>query len=110
MTAGIEMDIQRVIHGMAQDAKAAARRLGSLSRGLKDQVILRGAELLKERQALIQAENLRDVTAARGQGHPGAFIDRLTLSPKVMDSMVKGLLEVAALPDPGGAVTGLGER
>ena len=66
--------------------------------------------MLKERQALIQAENLRDVTAARSQGYPAAFIDRLTLSPKVMDSMVKGLREVAALPDPVGAVTGMWVR
>ena len=30
------------------------------------------------------------------------FIDRLTLSDKVMASMVKALTEVAALPDPVG--------
>ncbi len=39
-----------------------------------------------------------------------AFIDRLTLSDKVMASMVKGLKEVAALPDPVGAVTGMWVR
>ena len=48
--------------------------------------------------------------AAQAQDYPAAFIDRLTLSDKVMDSMIKGLNEVAALPDPVGAVTGMWVR
>ncbi len=104
------MNIPEMVHQMAKEARGAARKLGSLSRGVKDRVILRVAELLKERQALIQAENLRDVTQAQSQGYPAAFIDRLTLSGRVMDSMIKGLLEVAALPDPVGAVTGMWVR
>jgi glutamate-5-semialdehyde dehydrogenase len=95
---------------MALDARQAARKLGTLSRGVKDRVILRVAELLKEQQVRIQEENRRDVAEAQAQGHPAAFIDRLTLSDKVMDSMVKGLQEVAALPDPVGAVTSMWVR
>src|SRR4030042_5005635 len=102
------MNIPEMLHLMAQEARQAARKLGSLSRGVKDRVILRVAELLRQRQAMIQGENLRDVTAARSQGHPAAFIDRLTLSGKVMDSMIQGLREVAAPPPPGGAGAGLG--
>ena len=104
------MDIPQVIGQMAAEAKVAARKLGTLSRGVKDRVILRVAELLKEQQGRIQEENRRDVAAALAQGHPAAFIDRLTLSDKVMDSMVKGLQEVAALPDPVGAVTSMWVR
>jgi glutamate-5-semialdehyde dehydrogenase len=104
------MNIPEMVHHMAQEARQAARKLGSLSREVKDRVILRVAELLRERQAMIQGENLRDVTAAQSQGHPAAFIDRLTLTGKVMDSMIQGLREVAALPDPVGAVTGMWVR
>ena len=95
---------------MAREAKAAARRLGTLSREVKDRVILRVAELLKERQAQIQSANRQDVEAAQAQGHAAAFLDRLTLSDKVFASMIKGLKEVAALPDPVGAVTGMWVR
>ena len=104
------MDIPEVIKQMAREAKGAARKLGALSRGVKDRVILRVAELLKEQQSRIQEENRRDVDAAQEQGMPPAFIDRLTLSDKVMASMIKGLQEVAALPDPVGAVTGMWVR
>lgn len=104
------MDIPQVIKEMAREAKIAARKLRALDRGVKDRVILRVAELLKEQQARIQAENRRDVAAAQEQGMAAAFVDRLTLSDKVMASMIKGLQEVAALPDPVGAVTGMWVR
>jgi glutamate-5-semialdehyde dehydrogenase len=104
------MNIPETIRRMALEARQAARKLGTLSSGVKNQVILRVAALLKERQAQIQAENKKDVDAALKQGHPAAFIDRLTLSDKVMAAMVQGLKEVAALPDPVGAVTGMWVR
>jgi len=104
------MDIPEMVQQMAREARAAARQVGNLSRGVKDRVILRVAQLLKERQAQIQAENAKDVEAAKAQGHPGAFIDRLTLTDKVFAAMIQGLHEVAALPDPVGAVTGMWVR
>jgi len=104
------MDITKVIKEISSEAKHAARPLGSFSRGVKDQVLLRMAELLKERQAEIQAENAKDVDAAKKDGQTAAFIDRLALTDKVMDSMVKGLKEVAALSDPVGEVTKMWRR
>jgi len=104
------MDISELVQHMARESKDAARHMGTLSREIKDRIILRVAELLKERQAQIQAANRLDVEAARAQGLAGAFIDRLTLSDKVCASMIKGLKEVAALPDPVGAVTGMWVR
>lgn len=95
---------------MAREARVAARKLGSLSRGVKDQVIIRMAELLAEQKNRIQEENRKDVAAAQEQNYPAAFIDRLTLSDKVMASMITGLKEVAALPDPVGALTGMWVR
>ena len=104
------MDIPEMVQCMAQEARGAARRLGTLSRGVKDRVILRVAELIEERRAQIQTANRQDVEAARAQGYPAALVDRLTLSDKVCASMIKGLQEVAALPDPVGAVTGMWVR
>ena len=101
------MDIPAMVRNLALEARAAARQVGNLSRPVKDRVILRIAELLTERRPAIQAENRSDLEAARAQKYPTPFIDRLTLSDKVIASMVKGLQEVAALPDPVGVVTGM---
>ena len=104
------MNIPELVSQMAREAKSAARVLGTLSREVKDRVILRAAELLEERRAQIQAANRQDVEAAQAQGYAAAFIERLTLSDKVFASMIKGLKEVAALPDPVGAVTSMWVR
>lgn len=104
------MDIPAMVQQMAKEARGAARQLGALSRGVKNRVILRVAELLGERQAQIQAANRQDVEAAQAQGHGAAFLDRLTLTDKVFTAMIKGLKEVVALPDPVGAVTGMWVR
>jgi len=106
----LPMDIPKVIKEMAKSAKQAARSLSTLTRDVKDQVLLRMAELLKERQAAIQKENARDVKEAKNAGYPAAFIDRLTLTDKVMAAMIKGLHEVAALPDPVGEVVKMWRR
>jgi len=52
---GVTMEIPKLVREMAQEAKQAARPLGNLTRGVKDQVLLRLAELLQERRAEIQA-------------------------------------------------------
>jgi len=104
------MDIAATVKEMAQEARAAARRLGALSTPVKNRVLTRMVELLQEHKELVQAENLKDVEEARQQGHPAAFLDRLTLSDKVVAAMITGLNEVVALPDPVGAVTSMWRR
>ncbi|MBM4287793.1 MAG: glutamate-5-semialdehyde dehydrogenase [Deltaproteobacteria bacterium] len=104
------MTLAAQIHSMAQDAKAAARQLAVLPTPVKNQVLAAIAEGLREQQAVIQAENHKDIALAQQQGHPAAFIDRLTLSDKVITSMIQGLQEVILLPDPVGAVTSMWRR
>jgi len=50
------MELTETVQQIAFEAKQAARPLGNLTRGVKDQVLLRLAELLQERRAEIQAE------------------------------------------------------
>jgi glutamate-5-semialdehyde dehydrogenase len=104
------MDIAATIKKMAQEAKRAARGLASLSTGTKNQALARIAEVLWQEKEAIQEENRLDLMAARELGLTAAFMDRLTLSDKVLQSMVKGLHEVAQLPDPVGAVTSMWRR
>ncbi|OPX20578.1 MAG: glutamate-5-semialdehyde dehydrogenase [Desulfobacca sp. 4484_104] len=104
------MDIAATIKNMALEARGAARRLATLPHPVKNQALTLIADKLGQEKAAIQAENRLDVEAAQALGHPAAFIDRLTLSDKVIQSMVQGLKEVVQLPDPVGAVTSMWRR
>ncbi len=95
---------------MAQRAKKAARSLISLSTEAKNGLLLKMAEALEEKRLFIQEQNRKDLLAGREKGLSAAMLDRLELSDKVMASMIGGLLEVAALPDPVGEVMNLSRR
>jgi glutamate-5-semialdehyde dehydrogenase len=104
------MSIENMIKTMAVDAKAASRGLRDLGRGQKDDALLKMAEKLLNARKTIAAENQKDLSAARDAGLSAAMLDRLTLSEPVIHAMADGLKEVAALPDPVGAVPGMWKR
>ncbi|OGA17426.1 MAG: glutamate-5-semialdehyde dehydrogenase, partial [Betaproteobacteria bacterium RIFCSPLOWO2_02_FULL_66_14] len=50
--------------------------------------------------------NRADVSEARRSGLDAAFVDRLALTQAAVEQMAAGIEQVAALPDPVGAITG----
>jgi glutamate-5-semialdehyde dehydrogenase len=67
------------------------------------------ADLDAERATLALA-NASDLEAGAAKGLDAALLDRLALTPARIDAMIAGLGEIAALPDPIGAMTGLDYR
>ena len=99
-----EQTIQELIVDMAARAKKASRTLTSLPTAVKNRILLQTADKLLEESSYIAAENEKDLASGREKGLSPAMLDRLELSDKVIASMVQGLREVAALPDPVGEV------
>lgn len=98
------MSVQKTVESLAIAAKKAARKLAFESTTRKNNVLLRMAEALQEKKEFIQAENEKDLIAGRNKNLSAAMLDRLALPDKVIDSMIIGLHEVVALPDPVGEV------
>ena len=103
-------DIKTTVVEMARKARAASRPLASIPAPVKDRVLLRTAEALLARREEIAAQNALDLAAGRDKGLSAAMLDRLALTDKVINSMVQGLREVAALPDPVGQVEQMKRR
>ena len=99
-----EMSVQNTVESLAIAAKNAARKLAFESTTKKNNVLLRMAEALQEQKEFIQAENEKDLAAGHEKGLSAAMLDRLALTDKVIESMIIGLHEVIALPDPVGEV------
>ncbi|ABW65900.1 glutamate-5-semialdehyde dehydrogenase [Desulfosudis oleivorans] len=97
------MTIEATIVDIAKAAKKAALAMATCPTDKKNQALLALADRLHKDAALIQAENKKDLEAAKATGLSSAMIDRLTVSDAVIASMADGLREVAALPDPVGA-------
>ncbi len=98
------------IREMAREARAAGKRLAGATGEVKNAALkAMAAGLLGSRPGLLTA-NAEDVTSARSEGHPTAFVDRLTLTPPRLEGMARGILQVADLPDPVGEITGMWRR
>jgi len=104
MAVAESFDLRKYCRETAQRAREASTELASLSGGTKIKFLSRAAELLRAHQAALTEANAKDIAAAPGYGLTDAAIDRLRLTPKVVESMAVGLEEVAALPEPIGEV------
>lgn len=85
---------------LAEQARAASRKLATITGAQKIQWLHRTAESLTERAGELLSENERDLANAPGYGLTAAEIDRLRLTPARLRSMGAALHEVAMLPDP----------
>lgn len=104
------MDIRKLMLDMAKAARDAGRVVAKLPTDTKNNVLLSMAEELVKQTKKIQKANEKDLQAAKKKGLSAAFIDRLTLTNKVIKTMADGLAEVTALPDPVGEVVRMWRR
>jgi len=89
---------------LGQRAKQAAYILSGASRATKDGALGHaGAALVEHREAILLANEV-DVATARSSKVSETVIDRLRLDDSRIESMAKGLRDVAALDDPVGEV------
>ena len=106
----MKMTLEKTVTDLAEKAKKGSFSLMSVPSEEKNRVLMNVADLLVERKSYIQEENRKDIVNASEGGLSAAMLDRLTLTDEVIDSMVTGLKEVCALPDPVGRIDNLIRR
>jgi glutamate-5-semialdehyde dehydrogenase len=89
---------------LAQRSREAGRALGKLDTAAKNKLLFAMADSLERAAGTIQGANANDLAAGSQAGLSVAMLDRLRLDEKRIASIAKGIREVAALPDPVGAV------
>jgi len=92
------------MEALGRRAKAAGRVLATTSGAAKDSALKAAADLLDARVDELLAANEDDVVRAAASGASATELDRLRLTPARIEAMAEGLCQVAALPDPVGAV------
>ena len=83
--------ITEMMQSIGQAARAASRAMARASTEQKNQALLHIARLVREQSARILETNAVDVERAKKGGHDAAFIDRLTMTAKTVESMALGL-------------------
>ncbi len=103
-------DLAASVRAVVERARVASREVARLETSRKNDALLAMAAALDGARAELQRENGRDLEAGRAKGLDSAMLDRLRLSDRVLDQMIEGLHQVAALPDPVGAMSALDTR
>ena len=97
-------------HTLGAQAKAASALMASASTAVKNRALKRLAALLRENTATLQVENAKDLDRARAAGLAAPLVDRLKLSPAVLETCAQGCEQLAAMADVIGEIIGMKQQ
>ena len=99
-----EIDIQAEMDRIGRAARAAMHALAASTTEARNAALTGAAAAIRSDTAALLDANKKDMDAAEANGVTGALLDRLKLDDGRVEAMAKGLEDIAALPDPIGAV------
>ncbi len=99
------MDVDKYMAELGAAAREASRKVASSSTAVRNRALLAARDALDGARASLAEANARDLDQGRANGLDAPLMDRLELTPARIDTMLEGLGQVAALPDPVGSVT-----
>ena len=91
-------------------ARAASAVMAAAPTAAKDQALRALAVRLRTAGEPLQAANARDLDAARQAGLAAPMVDRLKLTPQMIETVAQGCEQIAAMADPVGEITGVKRR
>jgi glutamate-5-semialdehyde dehydrogenase len=101
------MDIPEYMEQVGRQARTASRAMARADSATRNRALLLIADAIVRDSAKLRAANQRDLDAARESGLAPAMVDRLELSEQAIATMVEGLRQMVALPDPIGEISNM---
>ena len=95
---------------LGRSARQASSAMAQASSAAKNLALVDLARRIRQDAAALAKVNEADVSAAVAAGLPAPMVDRLRLTPAVIESMAEGCEQVAALPDPIGEMINFRRR
>ena len=97
--------IQDMMQDIGKRARSASRAMARAPSEQKNQALHQIAKVVRQRVDEILVVNQIDVERAKANGQDAAFIDRLTMTPKTIETMALGLEQIVSLDDPIGKIS-----
>lgn len=99
-----------LMHTLGQQAKTASALMAKAGAATKVRALRALATLLRANVDALQTENAKDLERARAAGLSEPMVDRLKLSPKVIETCAEGCEQLAAMPDIMGEIIGMKQQ
>jgi len=98
------------MHALGAQAKAASAQMAKASAAVKNTALRKLAALLRENINALQVDNAKDIERAIAAGLDAPMVDRLKLTPKVLETCAQGCEQLAAMPDVIGEIIGMKQQ
>jgi glutamate-5-semialdehyde dehydrogenase len=98
-----KLDVAKYVQELGIAARAAARELARAESATKNRALEAMAAEIRAQSKAILAANEEDLRNTKGRD--AAFLDRLRLTPKLVEQMAAGVEAVVALEDPVGKIS-----
>src|SRR2546421_11845542 len=98
------MDVREHVRQLGRQAREASRALARADTAAKNRALGAMAAQVRSQKDRILEANREDAARARAK-HDDAFVDRLTLTAKLVEQMAEGIEQVATLEDPVGRIS-----
>ncbi len=95
---------------LGSKAKKASALMAAAQSAIKNRALRRLAALLRENTLALQIDNARDIDRATAAGLAAPLVDRLTLTPKVLETCARGCEQLAAMADVIGEIIGMKQQ
>jgi glutamate-5-semialdehyde dehydrogenase len=103
-------DVPRLMEALGSKAKVASAQVARAPAAIKNRALLNLAALLRQNLAALQTANQRDIERATASGLAGPMLDRLKLTPKIIETVAVGCEQLAVMPDVIGDIIGMKEQ
>lgn len=104
------LNVSEYMQTLGLQARQASARMASATAADKNAVLRALARSLREGEAALQAENAKDLARATAAGLAAPMVDRLKLTPKIIETLAVGCEQLAAMPDIIGEVIGMKQQ
>lgn len=101
------LNIVEYTHNLGVQAKVASAQMARASAAVKSRALLALARLLRENVEPLQTDNARDLDRAVANGLSAPMVDRLRLTPKVLETCAQGCEQLASMADVIGEIIGM---
>ncbi|MEY4435085.1 MAG: Gamma-glutamyl phosphate reductase [Pseudomonadota bacterium] len=98
------------MHALGAQAKAASAQMAKASAAVKSTALRKLAALLRANIDALQIDNAKDIQRAIAAGLDAPMVDRLKLTPKVLETCAQGCEQLATMPDVIGEIIGMKQQ
>lgn len=104
------VNIAEHMHSLGLAAREASARMAAASAARKSEALRALTGLLRANVQALQEENAKDIERATAAGLSAPMVDRLKLTPKIVETLAVGCEQLATMPDIVGEILGMKQQ